>query len=221
MKFFRKISSILLVGVALLGLAGCGADFWDNSIAQTVESSVALPEQYSITYEVETAVGEVHTVSKIQDGDGNIYFRSGDEEHLFIKDGDLYALYEKDSAGEYVARGMQAAYNKTYVDSVSAEFLTYAERSKQQFMPGMEASGEEEVLSRNCLVYGVTVGAESTGVTYSFFVDKETGICMGWDESKRVSGQNLGADGEVFICTEFNTEDIAPLTELIHTKSAN
>lgn len=215
MKLFKKMISVLLTGAALLGLAGCGANFWDNDIAQTVESSVTIPEQYSITYEVETAVGEIRTVKKIRDGEGNIYFQSGDEDHLFIRDGDLYALYEKDSTGEYVARGLQAAYNETYVDSVSAEFLTYAERSKQQFVPGMQESGEEEVLGRPCLVYGVTVGAENTGVTYSFFVDKETGICMGWDESKRVSGQDLGADGEVFSCTEFITKDVSSLKELI------
>lgn len=210
MKLISKIISILLAGVALLGLSGC-----DSDIASTINESVTLPEQYSITYEVETATGEVRTVRKIQDADDNVYFLSGNKEMLFIKDGDLYALYEKDSSGEYVARGIQAAYNEAYVDSVSAKFLDYAERSIKKFIPGMEQTGEQEALGRTRLVYGVTVGAESTGVTYTFFVDKETGICMGWDETKLVSGHDLGTDGEVFTCTEFVTENIPSLKDLI------
>lgn len=210
MKLISKIISILLAGAVLLGLSGC-----DSDIARTINESVTLPEQYSITYEVETTTGEVRTVRKIQDADGNVYFLSGNEEMLFIKDGDLYALYEKDFSGEYVARGIQAAYNEAYVDSVSAEFLDYAERSIKKFIPGIEQTGEQEVLGRTCLVYGVTVGAESTGVTYTFFVDKETGICMGWDEIKKVSGHDLGTDGEEFTCTEFVTENIPSLKDLI------
>lgn len=210
MKHFRKVLSFLLMGVALLGLTGC-----DGNIAKKVNESVTIPDQYSITYEVETPVGKIKTVQKVQDSDGNVFFRSGAEELLFIKDGNLYALYEKDASGQYVARGMQAAYNAAYVDSVTAEFLNYTDRSKQKFLPGMKENGEQEILGRTCLTYSIAVGTESTGVTYSFYVDKETGICMGWDENKLASGYDLGVDGEVFCCTEFTVEDIPSLKTLI------
>lgn len=210
MKIIRKMTFFLLSVVILLGIAGC-----DSGIADTVNASVALPEQYSITYEVKTATGEVRTVRKIRDSDGNVYFQSGKEEMLFIKDGDLYALYEKDSTGIYVARGVQAAYNEAYVDSVSSEFLSYAEQSKKQFIPGMESIGEETIHGRACDVYGVMLGSADTGVSYSFYVDQETGICLGFDSNKSAGGVDLGVDGDVFTCTEFETVNVISLTGLL------
>lgn len=214
MKKISKIASALLTGIVLLGIAGC-----HSAIANTVNASVSLPEQYSITYEVETATGEVRTVRKIRDADSNVYFQSGNEEMLFIKDGDLYALYEKGSSGEYVARGIQAAYNEAYVDSVSVEFLGYAEKSKEQFIPGMESIGLEEVLGRACEVYGVKLGNDDTGISYSFYVDKETGICLGFASRKSAVGIDLGIDGEIFTCTEFVVGNIPSLIGLLPTES--
>lgn len=215
MKVITKIVAVLALGAMLFSLAGCSLDIFNNDIAETVNGSVTMPEQYSIAYEVETAEGAVYTVKKVQDSDGNIYFKSGENEMLFIKGDKLYSLYVKDSDGKFISRDLADGYNMSYIDTATAEFATYAEQSKKQFIPGMKNDGEKEVLGRTCLVYSVSVGAENTGVTYTFLVDKETGICLGWEESKMVAGNELGSDGEIFECTEFITENVPSLKDLI------
>lgn len=220
MKLLTKLISVLLVGTTLFGMAGCSADFGNNDIAQKVDGSVSFPAQYSIAYEVKTSDGEIRTVKKSVDSEGNIYFCSDSEETLFIKDGKHYALYQKQS-GIFTANENSAVYDSIYVDAATSELLTYAERSKQQFLPGMKDNGEKEVLNRTCLVYSVGVGYGDTGITYSVLIDKETGICLGWDETKEIFGNNERADGEIFICTEFITENVPTLKGLIENSSAN
>lgn len=225
MKIYKKILAGFIGGALILamlcGLAACGYNIFDNNIADTINTSVTIPEQYSISYEIEDATGVVRTMTKTVDADGNVYFSYGEKEKLFIKDGDLYQLYQKDSNEEYKATGAQAAYNQTFVDSETADFLTYAEQSKKQFIPGIKSNGEQEVVGRTCYVYGVALGSEKTGVSYSFYVDKETGICLGFESGKSAAGVDLGIDGAIFTCTEFITENIPSLAELLPKESLN
>lgn len=215
MKHLKTIILFALVGATLLLFAGCGID-WPS--ADEIDNSVTLPEQYSITYEVETPEGVIRTIKKTVDADGNVYFKSGDIEKLFVKDGNLYALYTKDADGNFTALDTSNAYNQSYVDTETAGFMTYAEQSKKQFIPGMESSGEEVRLERTCLVYTIKLGGDNTGISYSFYVDKDTGICLGFESDKHIAGSDLGADGEVFRCTEFVTENIESLKNLISEK---
>lgn len=217
MRSYKKILTGAVCGAFLLtvlgGLTACG--MFNGNIADTVENSVTYPEQYSITYEAEDENGAVRTVTKTVDADGNIYFASGETEKLFVKDGDMYRLYQRDVDGEFVAADGQTAYEQETVDSETSEFASFAEQSKNQFIPGMESSGEEEVLGRTCYVYGVKIGSDNNGISYAFYVDKETGICLGFESSMSAAGVALGADGEAFACTEFLTEEIPTLTELL------
>lgn len=66
----RIIKSIVLglIGAAALSFFGCSAE-------NTVNRHISLPEQYSITYEVESGVGTISTVRKIVDSEGNTYFQ--------------------------------------------------------------------------------------------------------------------------------------------------
>lgn len=225
MKIYKKILTAFICGALIVGmlgvLAACGFNIFDNDIANTVDTAVTFPDQYSITYEVETVEGVVRTVKKAVDADGNIYFKSSDKELLFIKNDELYTLYTKDSDGNYQATSTSEVYNQTYVDTETAAFLSYAEQSKKQFIPGMESTGEETVIGRTCYVYGVKLGSENNGVSYSFYVDKETGICLGFESNKSAAGVDLGSDGEVFRCTEFITENVESLKNLLPTESTD
>lgn len=210
MKHLKAIILSVLIGVSLLLFASC-----DLPNAGEIDGSVTLPEQYSITYELETPEGVVTTVKKAVDAEGNVYFKSGDIEKLFIKDGKLYKLYTKDEGGNFTVLDTSASYNQTYVDNETAEFMTYAEQSKKQFIPGVKSGAEQELLGRTCLVYTIKLGGDNTNLSYFFYVDKETGICLGFESDKQIAGAELGADGQVFHCTEFLTEDIEPLSNLI------
>lgn len=209
MRKFVRALVLALVGVALASFVGCNLPS-----VQNVQDLVQYPEQYSITYEIESKDGTVTKVQKIVDGQGNVYFKSGDAEKLFIKDGNQYTLYEKDESGAFAASA-DATYVQTYVTEQTKVFSQYAEMSRNQMMPTAKQSGTATVLGRECLVYTISVGGANTGVHYSYFVDKQTGICMGYDSGMSALGFEMGADGDVFRCTEFETENIASLSDLI------
>lgn len=232
MKKRSLIFPAVLAGVLLISFAGCSAPQAGGSTASnstqsevtgsstetgtdSIYSSIRLPEQYSITYEIETTEGIIHTVQKTKDADGNIYFRSSEDELLFLADGNNYTLYQPDENGDFSADDKDALYNTTYVDTVTEKFMEYAEKSQKQFTPGLESTGEQVVSGRECAVYKIETGAGNFSVTYQFYVDQETGICLGWEEGKEISGHELEADGEVFRCTEFLTENIPSLTLLL------
>lgn len=220
--------SALIAAVISVSVSGCSlaekdtsavSDAADSSNAATITeriiNSVKMPAEYSIAYEVQAVDGVVYTVKKSKDAEGNIYFKYGDEEMLFISDGDLYALYTKDNDGGFTANNNTALYTETFVESATVGFSAYSESSRKQFIPGFVNSGEQEFLGRNCDSYTVSIGTSNTSVTYSFLVDKETGICMRWSEEKKAVGHDLGSDGEIFVCTEFITENVQPLEEII------
>lgn len=52
------------------------------------------------------------------------------------------------------------------------------EKIRKNFMPGIKENGEQKKVGRTCQTYSVGVGTANTAVTYSFSVDKETGICL-------------------------------------------
>ncbi len=210
-KIITLIASALLAVIMISGLCSCG--LLDK--ADAISKAVTYPEQYSITYDIENTDGVHTTIKKTVDAEGNVYFLSADSEMLFIKNGNTYTLYEKNTEGVFVASGTTETYNATYVKNATAKFSEYAEQSKNQFMPTAKNKGEQTILDRACSVYEVKLGGENNGIKYSYYVDNETGICLGFESGKSIAGFDLGADDEIFTCTEFIISDVASLKDLI------
>lgn len=209
MKNFKKILVLALVLVAVAAFVGCNLPSVED-----VKGLVVYPEQYSITYEIESKGGTITTVQKIVDGEGNVYFKSGDNEQLYIKDGDRYVLYQKDQNGKFVTFA-GSTYTQSYVEEQTKQFASYVEASRNQMMPTAKKSGTAQVLERECDVFTITVGSEKTGVCYSYYVDRETGICLGYESGMSAAGFDLGADNDVFRCVEFVSENVQSLKTLI------
>ncbi|MBQ8345506.1 MAG: hypothetical protein IJY42_04475 [Clostridia bacterium] len=203
-KFVRLCLSICLLATLLTGCTLPTAD--------GINSTVTLPSVYRITYEVKASDGVIHTVSRAQDANGNLYFRSGVTELLFLKDGNDFVLYEKDENGAFTTKeGIKV--DQEYAKEATEEFFTYAEQSKKKYLPGIKETGEATVLNRTCKVFEVSVGIESHRVSYSYYVDTETGVCLGFDSSMILANISLDTNDTVFTCTEFATEcaDLATL----------
>ena len=209
MKNFVRVLVLILVGAALTSFVGCNLP----SVSDVVDM-VIYPEQYSIAYEVESKDGTVATVKKIVDGEGNVYFKSGTTELLYIKDGNQYTEYVKNESGDF-EKNADSTYMQTYVVQKTNQFSDFAEMSRNQMMPTAKKSGTAEVLGRKCFVYTITVGGDKTGVHYSYYVDSDTGICLGYESGMSAVGFDLGADGDVFRCTEFVTENVASLRVMV------
>ncbi|MDE6698308.1 MAG: hypothetical protein K2J91_02370 [Lachnospiraceae bacterium] len=65
-------------------------------------------------------------------------------------------MYERDSDGSFTVANSGAVYNKAYVNLVTGKFTQYAEKSKIQYMPGMENVKEQKMLDQTCFVYSVS-----------------------------------------------------------------
>lgn len=211
LKFAAKIIAAALA-IATLGveLSGC-----DVPSADEINNAVAFPKAYCIEYQVRDKDGVIRIVSKTKDECGNIHFRSGDSETMFIKDGTCFVEYVKNGDGTFSCEEGKKV-DEHYVDNATAEFDEYAEQAKMKYLPGIESQGEQELLGRTCFVYQVKVGLDSHHISFAYYVDKETGICLGFDSNMELANISVGTDDTVFTCTRFATDGIEDLSVMLN-----
>ncbi|KFI83311.1 hypothetical protein [Bifidobacterium psychraerophilum] len=174
-----------------------------------------FPAEYSITYSVQDPEGDTTEVSKTQDPQGNIRYVSGNTDALFIASGKgEWERYEHNKEGAYVPTGGEL-YGEDQINTITKDFDTYAKTSSQKNMPGTKQEGSVTVLGRAAALFSNRVGTSTTGVTYTLTVDDETGLCIGWIESKKVDGTTQQPDAAVFHATKFLTSNIGSLASLI------
>lgn len=207
--FLKKIWILIFTVLALFSLSSC-----ELPSADDINDSVEFPESYSIMYQVKNKEGVIKTVIKTVDSEENVYFKSGKEELLFIKSSESYTEYKKDSDGAFVATE-DISVDESYIEKATEEIKEYAEQSKKQYIPGMKSRGEQELLGRNCKVFGIKLGGDSHNVSYSYYVDEETGICFGFESDMLLADNSVPTDDTMFTCTEFITKDIPSLKGMI------
>lgn len=206
----KRTASIILCAVLALTalmLSSCG-------VITELINSVNYPDSYSLTYEVTTAEGSIYTLTKTIDKNGNVYIKTEDKEQLYLNDNGKYTLYEKNEDGEFVTTDDQK-YTKKSVEEATSAIDQYAKESQNKLMPTAKNAGEGEVAGRTCDVYKLGVGGDNNGAYYYYFVDTETGICLGVEVQQTALGQELDYDGESFVCTELITENVEDLSTKI------
>lgn len=179
-----------------------------ESIISSFTHTVSYPASFEIVYEVQNPDGTINTVTKAVDSSGSVYFQSGTDESLFILDGRAYTRYSPDNSGAFTQETSGTTYNEQYVAECTKEFTEFVETSGQLKMPTASYIGEMQIVGRDCDVYEISAGFASFVTIYQLAVDQETGICLGWSEETKVGDTNYDANGVVFICTEFKTENI-------------
>ena len=139
-KTGRKLLFISCMAALVLSVSACaGVQKHAYSVAQKVEETVTMPEQYSISYEVQEPGEEMITlVTKACDAEGNIYFSDGQKEILFLNDEGRYRLYEKSPQGNFSESTSGKLYTDDYVKTETAKFDECANQSEQQTAPNFE-----------------------------------------------------------------------------------
>jgi len=206
----KKLLSIVICIISLFGiftLSSCEK-------LEELENAVNYPDAYSITYEITNADGTIHTITKTVDENGSVYIKTADTEKLFIKNDDSYTLYEKNTDGKFVAES-DKKYTEKVVNETCAEFEKYADESKNKFMPTAKKDGEDELAGRKCEIYKLGVGTENNSAYYYYYVDIETGICLGVKVKQTALGNEIEHEGDSFICKEFITANIEDLSDKI------
>ena len=200
------IASVLLFAVT--SLSSC-------SIITKVEEAVSFPEVYSITYEITTVDGLIHTMTKTVDEKGNVYYKDIDEELLFINNEGTYTLYKKIGDGGFTeVAGVK--YTPLAVEEELSEFDAYATKTTDKFIPTSRRDGEANVAGRNAEIYKIGINLLAVSFYHVYYVDCESGVCLGVDVENKTFGKNAGDNEETFICTEYITENIEDLGAKIH-----
>ena len=169
---------ILIVLSIILTLALVAVSFSSCGIISKVENAVIYPDTYSITYEITTAEGLIHTLTKTVDANGNIYFKSLDGENLFINDNGAYVLYKKNSTGSFEAvEG--ARYTREAVEKELELFDSYAKQTTNKFIPTARKTGTKSIAGRTADVYKIGVNLLAVSFFHYYYVDQESGICLG------------------------------------------
>ena len=190
-----------------MGLASCG-------IIDKVENAVVYPDTYSITYEITTVEGLIHTVIKTVDASGNIYYKSIDEEKLFINNDGAYTFYKKNSDGDF-GKVDGARYTAEAVEKELEPFDSYAKRTTDKFIPTARSIGETTVTGRAADTYRLGVNLFAVSFYHVYYVDQATGICLGVDVVNTVFGSEAKDNEETFVCVEFVTENIEDLEKMV------
>ena len=166
---------------------------------------VELPDTYFISYEVSDSAGVVRTISRARDAEGNIYYRTGEAELLFLMENGSYVRYDRADGGFVRQDGEK--YRLSYVEELTKDFDEYLDKASLMTGGVSTLAGEEEIAGQTCDVYSVTVQFANFEQTFRYSVDQETGVCMRQESDKNISGVELdGAEG--FSCVRFDTEQI-------------
>ena len=207
MKKMITILVCMTLLVATLSLSSC-------HILGDLMGAVQYPEVYSLTYEVTSADGLIHTVTKTVDKNGNIYYRDADTEAVYLREGSGFAKYIKNDFGTF-EKTSDVKLTESAVESETAGICTYAEKSLHKFMPTAGQEANVEMLGRVCEVYRLGVGTESNSSYTYYFVDAETGICLGTEVRNTALGTSVPHQGEGFICTEFVVDHMIDVSHMI------
>ena len=203
----KIVSLIITLALAAMALASCG-------IIDKVEKAVTYPNTYSITYEITTAEGLIHAITKTVDATGNVYFKSIDDEKLFIINNGSYTLYKKNTSGEFVAVD-GAKYTRQAVEKELEPFDSYAKKTTDKFIPTARRTGATTVAGRTADTYKIGVNLLAVSFHHIYYVDQATGVCLGVDVVNKTFGNETEDNEETFACVSFITENIEKLENKI------
>ena len=203
----KILTIILMLTITLTALTSCG-------IINKVENAVTYTESYSITYEITTTEGLIYTITKTVDSDGNIYYKDINNEKLFIKDNDSYTFYQKNTDGNFEVEN-DAKYTIEAVEKELYVFNSYAQQTTDIFIPTARRTGESTVVGRTVDIYRIGVNLLAISFYHIYYVDQETGICLGVDVENKVFGNEVKDNEETFVCVSFDTENVEDLIKKI------
>ena len=202
-----KIVTCVIIAVIVSVLSSCG-------IINKVNNAVVYPETYSITYEITTPEGLIHTMTKTVDESGNVYFKTTGEEQLFLNNEGTYTLFEKNADGVFSAID-GAKYTREAAENEVALFDQYAKQTTNKFIPTARRTGETTVAGRTADTYRLGVNLLAASFFHFYTVDQETGVCLEVSVQNKVLGKECEANEKTFVCVEFITENVDDLASKI------
>ncbi len=167
-----------------------------------IELSVSGRDENGETEQEVIAYGETATA---------FYYKSDGRESIIDFSNDAYAVsYERDENEKwekdtivYADIGMtKETFQQTYSTYTSILFSYFSSYSVYSGFDMKKSS--DTVAGRACDKFTYEATALGAGVTYTFSIDKETGMCLKWEATAAALGEGMATAD--FTCTEFKTE---------------
>ena len=209
----KKILALALVLAMVLTLSSCGIIGELSKLASDLEGlengepikynqeyiDANLGDNYRIAYKITTfstdGDNSTATWETIRTADGFLVIADDNEGLLYIKNGDNYDVYAKNEEDNFIFSGISHPKETAESSLGMAYFMSY-----NSYATGMRDAGTETIAGRKCDKFEYSIGAFGVGVSWSYSIDQETGVCLKqhWGGS---AGGNAGS--VAFECTKF------------------
>ncbi len=219
----KKIIAVLLSALLLVTLVSCDTDDGEKDLATLdynaedvrenmdklihdkglyIELSVSGRDEDGETTEDVIAYGETATA---------FYFKSDGQESILDFSNDDYAISYDREEGEqwekdtivYADIGLtKESFRQTYTSYTSILFSYFSSYSVYSGLDMNKSSNK--VAGRDCDRFTYELSALGAGVTYTFSIDKETGMCLEWEATAAAIGEGMATAN--FTCKEFKTD---------------
>ena len=186
---------------------------------------VSMPDCYSVTYHrLDSQNREIITMLE-RDADGNIHYRDGNSEQVFVRTEDGFRMYPvlPDQAGFGKWDGIRLSARS--VREKTAQFWNCADQAFMMWS-GAHLTETTEYLNRPCGLYHAETGAMTFSYQCDMIIDDETGICLHYQADELLRGftfritqdsrleidvgdYDIGGDEMSFFCSDFRTDNIS------------
>ena len=171
------------------------------------QNKIEMPDSYYISYMTEKEKGIMTHLIKAKDEKGNIYYQVGNKKRWFAKKNAAYRSFFLEDNGRVVLEE-DKDFTDAYVYEVTKEFQRCTDKSLLQRIGKAEYQENCCVAGRECEEYTVTVKAAVFSQCFSCMVDKQTGICLKWQQKANLNGFEIHPGGN-FECIEFLTNQVS------------
>lgn len=186
---------------------------------------IRMPAVYSAAYHrIDGRKKDVVTLLE-RDTDGNIHYRDGDREQVFVHAEDGFRMYPvlPDHAGFGEWDGVVLSARS--VRRMTDHFWNCADQTFIKWL-GVEFTEETQYLGRRCGLYHAEPGTITFTYKCDMIIDEETGLCLCYTANELLKGAmfditeddririgigdySIGGDKMNFYCTRFKTENIS------------
>lgn len=167
-----------------------------------------LGNEYSIAYDItlyENSKESKKVTVLIKKNESGYYFKMGDEDEImYQKDGDAYAICLKDDETGSFSKVEGMTMTEDTIKATAGMFLSYMSYY-QSYIDDLVSDGSATVCGRSCDKYIMNYSGLGVSQNIEYYIDKETGVCMKYSYDLGVSEDFSGFD---FECVEFSLEDV-------------
>jgi len=144
-------------------------------------------KDYSITYAFEGLASGTGTAGAIRTAEG-FYCQFGTAGQLFVKNGDTFDVYIGSTDTPMTKSGAAPA-TQSKVDN---SCLTVTETMSQyaEFVSSLQSAGTDKVAGRATNKYTYTATATGFNMSATYWIDKETGVCLKYEYSESLLDRN-------------------------------